>query len=140
MQIQFTVIGDNIDEIAAELRLIADRLQGTAAEDKAPEPAPEPAKEKPPAKKAKAAEKPKDPEPAPEPEVEAAPEPAPEQVEQADPEKDWAVACDMLMKLWTDSPGRKEDILDVVRSFGVQKFSEVPKEKGTELLEKARAL
>ena len=143
MQITLTITGDNMEELAAELLRMAKQFAVLPA-------APEYAREDvlaPPLEKTspKAAKKTKAEKPAPaaeEPpdEEEKATEPPAGGEEKSDPEADWKAACDLLMNHWTAHPEDKEKVLDVAASFGVKKFSEVPKEKGTELLAKARAL
>lgn len=137
MQIQFTVIGDDLNEIAAELIKIAAQFQGqamvtTTFHTTKPEPE---KKEKP--KKTKK-------EPEPEPETEQV-EAETEQVgdgddagDKSNPEADWKKATDLLMKHWNENPDDAEKVLAVAQEFGVAKFRDIPTEKGTEFLAAAK--
>lgn len=49
-----------------------------------------------------------------------------------------AEALDVLLKVYQS--GDKPKVLELLESYGVKKFTEVPVEKGIELLEKAQAL
>lgn len=140
MKIQLTVTGDTVEEIAAELRMLADKLDPQEGQD-APVEEPalkvhhgDPEKK---SKKEKKAEKPADPEPEPEPEKveETADE------EEISPADAWGLAKDMLLAHWNanlDNPTEQQRVLQVAEDLGVEKFLDVPKERGLELLAKAR--
>lgn len=128
MQIQFTVLGDDLHEIADELESLAAKFRGQVLAEKAVEdakPEPEPKKKKSPGR----------------PKKETKPEPeAKEEAPASSPADDWQTACNMLMAYWNENPHKKDDLIGLARSFGVQKFVEIPHEEGTTLLEKAKEL
>lgn len=136
MKIQFTVTGDDLDEIAYELEKIAAQFRGKVFVAVEPQSDPEPEKKEKP-KKAKK-------EPEPEPETEQV-EAETEQVgdgddagDKSNPEADWKKATDLLMKHWNENPDDAEKVLAVAQEFGVAKFRDIPTEKGTEFLAAAK--
>lgn len=65
-------------------------------------------------------------------------DPAP--AEGSSPEKDWLNACNMLMAHWQKGEDEKVAVRNVIESYGVKQFKDIPKEKGTDLLAKAKEL
>lgn len=70
-------------------------------------------------------------------EAEKDPEPEKEQT----PEEAWAEASDMLMKKWqAGDKAMQEKVAAIIQSYGAKMFKDIPKDKGPEVLAKAKEL
>lgn len=149
IKVTFEIIGETLGDIAQQVLEISKGLEvvnpdAEVVPFKQPEPEGEVEVEKAPEpKKTRAKAKP-EPKPEPEPVEEAeeeAPggEAAPEETG-ATPEEDWTTACNMLMDHWQQGEDEKAAVRAVIESYGVKQFREIPKEKGSDLLAKAKEL
>lgn len=75
------------------------------------------------------------------PKKKADPEPKAEEPEEkpADPHADWKVAGDLLMAHFAMGATEQEEVTDLIKTYGVDRFIDIPKDKGTELLAKVKS-
>jgi outer membrane biosynthesis protein TonB len=122
--------GDTILDIANQIEvfLVQMALDGTAPENEEPEPEP------------KKTRKPK-PEPEPEPDTDDKTPPEPPDEEGEDLAAVKKEALDKLMAVYLEgSDAQKAGIKELLKKFGVKKFSEVPEARAKELLTEAEKL
>lgn len=127
MAVEIKIIADDTYGLVLELRQLLETLDPG---EKAPAPVQTPEEEKEEPKAEPAAE----PKPKPKPKKKAAAK------KETDPVADWQEALTLMTKIYGESPEGKAAVKGALKELGVSQFKEIPKEKGTELLEIVKGL